>query len=138
MLSFLAELMWRHMRFSSGSRRDNKGAGLAIIVAAILLSVGYAISLILRFALSRRREYLADAGAVDLTKRPEALISALEKISGNASFQDAPSGVQAMMIENPPGLFDLFDTHPPIESRIAVLRQFANLPNEGTSIIPNT
>ncbi len=140
MLSFFAELLWRSMRYShsGGSRRNGKGVGLAFLIAALLMTVGYFVSLLLRLALSRRREYLADAGAVALTKRPEALIEALRKISGHAAMPDAPSGVQAMMIENPPGIFDLFDTHPPIEKRIDVLRRLGGLPEEGASIIPRT
>jgi len=139
MLSFFAEMLWRSMRYShSGGDRRGKGAGAAFLIAAILMSIGYFVSLLLRFALSRRREYLADAGAVALTKNPEAMIGALQKISGRAAMPDAPSGVQAMMIENPPGLFDLFDTHPPIESRIAVLRRLGGLPEAGESILPRT
>lgn len=140
MLSFFAEMLWRSLRYthSGGSKRGGKSAGAAFIIAAILMTVGYFVSLLLRLALSRRREYLADAGAVALTKQPEALIGALQKISGNAAMPDAPSGVQAMMIENPPGIFDLLDTHPPIEARIAVLRQLGGSPEAGSSIIPKT
>jgi len=146
MLSFFAEMAWRSMRYgmflgNTDNDNDNR-QGMAtwaiMLVAAIILSVGYVISILFRFALSRRREYLADAGAVELTKRPESLIRALEKISGNAAMPAVPSGVQAMMIENPPGFFDLFDTHPPVEARIAVLRRLGNIPEEGHSIIPRT
>lgn len=136
MLSFFAELIWRSLRPGRAGGRRSKGAGAAFLIAAILLSVGYFVSLLLRFALSRRREYLADAGSVALTKNPEGMIRALEKISGHAAMPDAPSGVQAMMIENPPTFFDLFDTHPPIEKRIEVLRQIAGLSRPGETIIP--
>ncbi len=140
MISFFAEMLWRGLRYRRVSSGRDKGGGvlLAFLIAAVLLSVGYFVSLLLRLALSRRREYLADAGAVELTKRPEALISALEKIAPNAAMPDAPSGVQAMMIENPPTFFDLFDTHPPIEKRIEVLRQLGGLPQRGESVIPRT
>lgn len=139
MLSFFAEMLWRSMRSSSLTKdRRNKSAGLILLIAAILMTVGYFVSLLLRFALSRKREYLADAGAVALTKRPESLIAALQKISQNAAMPNAPSGVQAMMIENPPGIFDLFDTHPPIEKRIDILRRLGGLPKEGESIIPKS
>jgi heat shock protein HtpX len=95
-------------------------------------------ALLLRFALSRKREYLADAGSVELTKNPEALISALEKIAGNAGVPNVPPEVQQLFIENPPSLFSLFDTHPPIADRIHVLRALGGLPPQGESIIPRT
>ena len=80
----------------------------------------------LRFAISRRREYQADAGSVDLTKNPDALISALMKISQNPDVPHVSSEVRQMFIEAPPSSFALaqiFDTHPPIAKRIAVLEQ---------------
>ncbi len=137
MLSFFAELFFRNVRFSTSEDRRN-GSGAMLILAAIILSIGYLLSTLLRLALSRRREYLADAGAVELTKSPENLISALQKIAGHAAMPQIPSGVQAMLIENPPSVFGLFDTHPPIEARIAVLRRLGNLPEQGASIIPRT
>jgi len=79
----------------------------------------------LRFALSRRRELLADAGSVELTKNPDALIAALLKISKNAELPHVPSEVKQMMFENPPSAFDiggLFSTHPPIEKRVKILQ----------------
>jgi len=140
MLSFIAQMMWRSRRFASHGRnndRNNKSAAPLMLLAAILLAIGYALALMLRFALSRKREYLADAGSVELTKNPEALISALEKISGNADIPHVPPEVQQLFIENPPSLFGLFDTHPPIKERIRVLRQLGNLPERGPTIIPH-
>ncbi len=90
------------------------------------MAVGYLLALILRFALSRRRELLADAGSVALTKNPDALISALMKISQNPFVQHVPSEVRQMFIENPVSGFDLgglFATHPPIAQRIHILEQ---------------
>lgn len=137
MLTFFAEMFFRTARFSRSSSNERRGgSGALLIVAAIVLVIGYFISTLLRLALSRRREYLADAGAVELTKRPESLIHALEKIAGHAAMPQVPSGVQAMLIENPPSLWSLFDTHPPIAARIEILRRLGNLPKEGASIIP--
>lgn len=137
-LSFFAEMAWRSLRHipvrSNNDRRG--GSGAILIVAALVLSVGYVVALLFRFALSRRREYMADAGAVELTKNPDGLIRALQKISGNAEMPDVPSGVQAMLIENPPSIFGLFNTHPPVESRIAVLRRLGGA-SHGESIIPS-
>ena len=76
--------------------------------------------------MSRKREYLADAGSVELTKNPDAMITALRKIAGHSEIQ-APAQVQEMFLDHPRahGLGGLFATHPPIEARIANLVKFA-------------
>ena len=90
------------------------------------MAVAWLLSVVIRFALSRKREYLADAGSVELTKDPDAMISALRKIEGRGELEGATSAVMEMCIDNPrEGFADLFATHPPIESRIAALIQFA-------------
>ncbi|MDD5586922.1 MAG: M48 family metallopeptidase [Alphaproteobacteria bacterium] len=140
MLSFLAQMLWRSLRVASygrnREREGGKGAFVLMLLASVMLALGYALALVLRFALSRRREYLADAGSVELTKNPEALIAALEKISGNPNVPNVPPEAQQMFIENPPSLFGLFDTHPPMADRIRVLRALGGLPPQGESIIP--
>lgn len=133
--SFVGEIGFRSLRFggaSGGSRRSSSsrdsggGAAIAIIVAIVIIAIAYALAIVIRFALSRRREYLADAGAVELTKNPDAMISALQKISGNAVVASAPSEVREMFIENPHSDFaSIFATHPPIEKRIEALAKFA-------------
>lgn len=129
MISFVAQLLWRSIQFSIFSRRSRRGGGGAIVlvlIAAAVMVVGYLLALVLRFALSRRRELLADAGSVELTKNPDALIAALLKISKNAELPHVPSEVRQMFFENPPSVFDLgglFATHPPIEKRIKILEQ---------------
>jgi heat shock protein HtpX len=146
MISFFAQLLWRSMRIGFYTRddRENKGGGSVIVmmlIASVAMAVGYLLALVLRFALSRRREYLADAGSVELTKNPEALIQALQKISSNPDVPHVPSEVRQMFIENPPSFFDmggLFATHPPIEDRIRILQQLGGLPAQGKSIIPPT
>ncbi|MGE0740743.1 MAG: M48 family metallopeptidase [Hyphomonadaceae bacterium] len=132
--SFVGEMAFRSMRFvpgrGSSSRRSSSrdsggGAIIAIIVALVIIAIAYALAIVIRFALSRRREYLADAGAVELTKNPDAMISALQKISGNAVV-NAPSEVREMFIENPHSDFaGMFATHPPIEKRIEALAKYA-------------
>lgn len=140
MISFVAEMIWRNIRLMSyGGNRDRKGGmALFVLVAAIIAGIGYLLALVLRFAISRKREFMADAGAVDLTKNPEAMIRALEKISGNAQLPHVPAEVKQLFIENPPelGLTGLFATHPPIADRIAALRQIGGLRDEGRSFIP--
>jgi heat shock protein HtpX len=99
--------------------------------------VAWLLSVVIRFALSRKREYLADAGSVELTKDPDAMISALRKIEGRGEIEGAPSAVMEMCIDNPrTGFSNLFDTHPPIESRIAALVQFAGGHDPGPLDLP--
>ncbi len=128
MISFLTQLLWRSIQLRSYTRgrRGDSQVMVFLLVAAVASAIGYGLALVLRFAISRRREYQADAGSVDLTKNPDALISALMKISENPSVPHVPSEVQQMFIETPPSSFalaQLFDTHPPIAKRIAVLEQ---------------
>jgi heat shock protein HtpX len=116
--SFVGELAFRGLWHSGGmrssgssSRRSSGGGGGALIA--------------IRFALSRRREYLADAGAVELTKNPDAMITALQKISGNSAI-NAPAEVREMFIENAHADFtSVFATHPPIQKRIEALAKYA-------------
>jgi heat shock protein HtpX len=129
MISFLAQMLWRSLQVASygrGRSRERGGGSIAIlmIISAVALAIGYVLALVLRFAISRKREFLADAGSVELTKNPDALISALRKISENPDVPHVPTEVRQMFIENPPSHFDLgglFATHPPIEERIRVL-----------------
>lgn len=126
MISFLAQLLWRGMRVMSFRSRGKGGLAVLVfvLIAAAISGIGYLLALILRFAISRRREYQADAGSVDLTKNPDALISALTKIADNPDVPHVPSEVRQMFIENPPSnssIAHLFDTHPPIDKRIQVL-----------------
>src|SRR5205807_7183165 len=86
-ISFVAELVFRlffqgGLRWGRGSSDSRKGAGFAILVALLLVAIAWILSIVIRFALSRQREYLADAGSVELTKNPDAMISALRKIDG--------------------------------------------------------
>lgn len=132
--SFLAEIAFRSLRFSGGrkSDKDGKGSGAIILFAIVITAIAYLISLLLRFGISRQREYLADAGASDLTKKPYALASALRKISGDPLIEAVESrDVAQLFIDNPkPSVHksaswdNLFATHPPIEKRIALLEQF--------------
>ena len=79
-----------------------------------------------RLALSRSREFLADAGAVELTKNPDAMISALRKIEGRGELPGATSAVMEMCIDNPrEGFADIFATHPSVDRRAEALVKFA-------------
>jgi heat shock protein HtpX len=146
MISFLAQMLWRSLQVASYGRRSRErdGGGAVIIImliSAVAMAIGYMLALVLRFAISRRREFMADAGSVELTKNPEALISALRKISANPDVPHVPTEVRQMFIENPPSAFDiggLFATHPPIEARIKVLEELGGIaPQETSGIVPS-
>lgn len=130
--SFIGELVFRSM-FHSGVRigghsrsrkGDSRGGGILILVAIALIVIAYLMALVIRFSLSQKREYLADAGAVELTRNPDAMIGALKKISGRSQI-DAPNDVQQMMVENTQPFAGIFATHPPIDKRIAALTEYA-------------
>lgn len=111
---------------SSGDSKKGGGAFAAILIAIAIIVAAWLLSQVVRFALSRSREYLADAGAVELTKDPDAMISALLRISGRGELPGAPSGVMEMCIDNPhSGFVDLFATHPAVEDRVERLMRVA-------------
>lgn len=92
MIGFAAQLVWSSIRygliFGGGGRGNNRGGGVIIMLAiAVVLWVGYMATLLMRFALSRRREFMADAGAVELTKNPSAMMRALMRIAGRDQIQ---------------------------------------------------
>jgi heat shock protein HtpX len=130
--SFFGELVFRNM-FRAGVRvgghtrsrsGDSRGGGILILIAIIMIVMAYVLALVIRFSLSQKREYLADAGAAELTRNPDAMISALKKISGRSQV-DAPNDVQQMMVENTQPFAGVFATHPPIEKRINALAAYA-------------
>src|SRR6516225_4523712 len=143
-VSFFAELvfrLWFYNGFSfRGSRSDERrggGAGFAILIAIAFLVVAYLLSFLIRLALSRSREFLADAGSVELTKNPDAMISALRKIEGRGELPGATSAVMEMCIDNPrEGFGELFDTHPSVERRISALVKFAGGHDPGPLALP--
>ena len=86
---------------------------------------------------SRQREYLADAGAVELTKNPDAMITALRKIENRGELEGATSAVMEMCVDNPrSGFADLFATHPSIDSRVAAIVRFAGGHDPGPIALP--
>jgi heat shock protein HtpX len=141
-VSFFAELffrLWFYGGFrtrSSGDRRGG-GAGLAILIAIAFIAIAYFLSFVIRLALSRSREFLADAGSVELTKNPDAMISALRKIEGRGELPGATSAVMELCVDNPrQGLGELFDTHPTVEARVAALVKFAGGRDPGPLALP--
>jgi len=130
--SFFGEMVFRNTfrtgvrigGHSTGRKGDSRGGGILILIAIALIAVAYVLAIVIRFALSQKREFLADAGAADLTRNPDAMISALRKISGNSAI-DAPQEVRQMMLDNKSAFAGLFATHPSIEKRIAALTTYA-------------
>lgn len=135
--SFLAEMSWRSMRVGSFSR-NSRGSMPFMLVAGVVLMIGYGLALVIRFTLSRKREYMADAGAVELTKKPEAMVNSLRRIAGNAKMANVPPEVAQMFIENPASFSSMFATHPPIEKRIRVLMEIFDVKESDLIEIPET
>lgn len=111
---------------SSDSKNSGGGAVIVIIIAVVLIVVAWLLSQVVKLALSRSREFLADAGSVELTKNPDAMISALRKIENRGELPGATSAVMELCVDNPrEGFADLFATHPSVQSRIDALVKFA-------------
>jgi len=133
---FYSGLGWRR-RGDDGDRRGSGGALPALLIALALVAIAWLLSVVIRFALSRRREFLADAGSVELTKNPDAMIGALRKIEGRGDLERANSAVMEMCVDNPRSDFaDLFDTHPPIEARVEALVKYAGGHDPGPLALP--
>jgi len=143
-ISFVAELVARLWFYNSlgfgrsrSAGRNGGGAGLAVLIAVALLVVAYVLSFLIRLALSRQREYLADAGSVELTQNPDAMISALRKIEGRGELPGATSAVMELCVDNPrEGFGELFDTHPTVENRVAALVKYAGGHDPGPIALP--
>ena len=135
--AMIAQICMRWVYYSSLTprRRDEKGNGAIVIMLLALLvaAIGYFFATLMRFAISRKREYLADAGAAEMTRNPLALASALRKISADPDIEAVDRADVAQLFIQHPGkqamgfldsLNGLFATHPPIEKRIQILEQF--------------
>ncbi len=128
---FITEMLFRSLRLGRIGRGKKQGA--AIIIALLLALLGYLLASLFRFALSRKREYLADAGSAELTRRPLSLASALRKVAVDPTIEAVRrKDVAQMFIENPQeeegkssfSFANLFSTHPPIQKRIQLLEQY--------------
>lgn len=130
-ISIISDMFIRATIFGGhSSDDDNKGGGILAIVGIVLAILAPIFASLLQFAISRKREYLADASGVLLTRYPEGLASALEKLKNYSRPMKTQSGAIAhLYISNPLGggslakrTMQLFSTHPPIEDRIKILR----------------
>ncbi len=134
-LVMLCDIFMRSLWFGAGSRRrrDNRNGGgaeaILMVVAIVLVIIAPILARIIQMALSRQREYLADAGSVALTRNPNGIASALAKLSGDQEVLEVANRATApMYIVQPIKKFEersrgLFDTHPPVRDRIKRLQQ---------------
>ncbi len=131
MAALLASIVWRGAFYSNMGRSRNSGQLMIIVfvVGSLLAVIGFILGPLIRLALSRRRESLADVSGVALTRNPAGLLSALKKLQQNDQpFKGMNHATAAMCIDDPlqhheSWMHRLYDTHPPIEQRIAALEQ---------------
>ncbi len=130
LISLIANFFIRGGRFVRGGDRDNRANGILGLIGIVFIVLSPFVAMLIRLAISRKRELLADASGALLTRYPEGLASALEKISQfPLPMQHAQEATAHLFIENPfgpranKGLARLFMTHPPVEERIRILRE---------------
>lgn len=128
LVAIVADMMFRSLAWSSGRQSDRRGGGLLVVVGLLLMLLSPVVAQIIQLAISRRREFLADASGALLTRYPEALASALQKISAySGGVRRANKATAHLYIANPLatkksfGLSGLFLTHPPVAERIKAL-----------------
>lgn len=131
MISEIAIKLVRYSSFSGGKNKNN--GAIILLIAFVVAIIGYFFASLMRFAISRKREFLADAGSAEMTRNPLALAEALRKISYDPAIEAVKrNDVAQLFIEHPrekkknmfSGLTGLFATHPPINKRIEILEQF--------------
>ena len=131
-IAILSDMMTRMMFFGGGRRgRDNNGNPILLIVSLLILILAPLAAILLKSAISRKRESLADATAVAFTRNPAGLRSALEVLERDSTVvQQKSTSVAHIWIESPldgKAVSRLFSTHPPIAERIAVLKAMESL-----------
>lgn len=135
LVALLGDWFMRSMWFGGGRKKDENGGDLGaifIVLGIVFAILSPIIGTLIQLAISRRREFMADAGSVEVTRQPQGLISALEKISSDTEPLEAANKATAhMYIINPfkgksnsmtSTFSGLFNTHPPITERISALR----------------
>jgi heat shock protein HtpX len=133
MIAIMADLFLR-MSWHGGGQRDRKGGGILMLLGLVAIILAPIVANLIKLAVSRRREYLADASGALLTRYPEGLARALEKIAAyKAPLRHAHSATAHLYISNPFGTegwaSHLFSTHPPVAERVKALRRMAQSPN---------
>jgi heat shock protein HtpX len=133
-VALLADIGVRSMLFGGGRRNRDSGGNILMVVALVFLVLAPIVAKVMQLAVSRRRESLADFSAVEMTRYPPGMVSALEKLRDDQTVVASGSRATAhLWIEQPMArtkdegsfarLNSLFDTHPPLEERIAALRE---------------
>lgn len=132
LITLLADWLLRSSFFGGRSRRDNQSGSFILILALIMALLSPLIANLIKLAISRRREYFADASAVSITKQPSGLISALKKLATDRQPLEAANKATAhLYITNPlknlhsgvNSFAKFFNTHPPIQKRITELEK---------------
>ena len=132
-IAILSDMLTRMMWFGGGRDRDREGGGnpLALVVSLVILILAPLAAMMLKSAISRKRESLADATAVSFTRNPAGLRSALEVLAADSTVvHQRSTAVAHIWIESPldsKSVSKLFSTHPPIAERIAVLKSMVSL-----------
>jgi heat shock protein HtpX len=133
MIALVSDFFLR-VRFFGGGRRDSGGGQLQLIMLVVAIVLAIVAPIVVQFAISRHREYLADASGAQLTRDPLGLAGALEKIAADAQpLKHANRATAHLYIANPLAkkkmkeTAGLFDTHPPIQERINILRAMAHV-----------
>ncbi len=123
-ISLIADIFLRSQMFGGGRDSDNKAGNILMIVGIVLAILAPIFAMLVQLSISRKREFLADASGALLTRYPEGLASALQKISSHsAPLQKAHKATAHLFIANPFGgkVRGLFATHPPVEARVQAL-----------------
>mgnify|MGYP000683698973 FL=1 len=132
-IAILSDMLTRMMWFGGGRDRNREGNGnpIALVISLVILILAPLAAMMLKSAISRKRESLADATAVSFTRNPAGLRSALEVLASDSTFvHQRSTAVAHIWIESPldaKSVSKLFSTHPPIEERIAVLKSMESL-----------
>ena len=136
-VSIIANIMTRLLFFGGRGRRSTKGSGggiiaiVVLVIGVLFIIISPIIAMIIRMAISRNREYLADSTGALISRYPPGLASALKKISSHSEVKTASSATAHLFISNPLGeksrvMFkNLFNTHPPVKERIERLNEMS-------------
>lgn len=122
LISIISQMFLRSMWYGGGRDDRNKGNAIFMLAGLILAIIAPVVVKLVQLAISRKREFMADAGSVQLTRNPSELIDALKKIK-NDKPEKVPEAVAPMFFSDPLGkrLMAIFQTHPPIDLRIKIL-----------------
>jgi heat shock protein HtpX len=132
LVAILAGLIFRSMIFGGGRDRGNRGGGALAIIGLLMVILAPILAKLIQLAVSRSREFLADASAAQLTRNPDGLAGALEKLKGTPPLRSASETTAGLFISDPvhggdkkgltQSVMGLFSTHPPLEERIKALK----------------